>query len=80
MLANLIIFLAGFIVGAVILAIIKKQKQNRRFNIENQMLRDQAEILRLQKKVSEIESEKKQLQNYLDTSRQKSSSIQNLAS
>lgn len=62
------------------MSIIKKQRTNRRFNIENQMLRDQAEILRLQKKVADIESEKKQLLSYVEASKQKSTTLKSIAS
>ncbi|MFT4204754.1 MAG: hypothetical protein QM610_12685 [Chitinophagaceae bacterium] len=43
----------------------------RRFDIENQMLRDQSEILRLQKKLADVESEKKQLLSYVEASGQR---------
>lgn len=81
MTANLFIFFGGIVVGMLILAIIKKQKMNRRFDIENQMLRDQAEILRLQKKLSDIESEKKQLLSYVETSKlNKNAALRSVAS
>ncbi|PZP45200.1 MAG: hypothetical protein DI598_13660 [Pseudopedobacter saltans] len=80
MLTNLILFFSGVVVGMVVWAFIKKQKVNRRFDIENQMLRDQAEILRLQKRVSDIEAEKRQLVSYVESSKQKTSSLQNIAS
>lgn len=77
---NLIFFAVGVIVGILLWAFIKKQKVNRRFDIENQMLRDQAEILRLQKKISEIESEKRKMSAYIESSKLNSSSVQNIAS
>ena len=80
MLVNLIFFAVGVIVGILLWAFIKKQKVNRRFDIENQMLRDQAEILRLQKKISEIESEKRKMSAYIESSKLNSSSVQNIAS
>ena len=77
---NLIFFAVGVFVGVLLWAFIKKQKVNRRFDIENQMLRDQAEILRLQKKISEIESEKRKMSAYIESSKLNSSSAQNIAS
>lgn len=78
MLMNFVLFFSGVIVGMLIWAFIKKQKVSRRFDIENQMLRDQAEILRLQKRVSDIEAEKRQLIAYVESSKQKKSTLENI--
>lgn len=80
MVTYILIFCAGVVLGMIILAIVKKQKQNRRFNIENQMLKDQAEILRLQKKVADIESEKRQLLAYVEKAKRDNSTMHNMAS
>ncbi len=80
MTVNILIFCAGMVLGIAIVTFIKRQKQNRRFNIENQMLKDQAEILKLQKKVADIEAEKKQLQNYLEKYKRDGSAMQNITS
>ncbi len=80
MIANLLIFFSGVILGMIVLSFFKKRRVRKRFDIENQMLRDQAEILRLQKKVSDIESEKRQLLSYLEASNLKKTSTQAIAS
>lgn len=80
MIANLVIFASGVILGMLVLSMIKKQKMKRRFDIENQMLRDQAEILRLQKRVADIESEKRQLLSYVESANLQKTPIKAVAS
>lgn len=70
MVNSILIFVAGVVVGLLTSYIVKNNKKKRTSALENLMLTNHSEILKLQKKVSDLEEEKKK---FLQSMQNKSS-------
>jgi uncharacterized membrane-anchored protein YhcB (DUF1043 family) len=70
MVNSILIFVVGVVVGLLASYLVKNNKKKRTSALENLMLTNHSEILKLQKKVSDLEEEKKR---FLQSMQNKSS-------